>query len=30
LILDPQGIAVLARQTSDSGIPREVVCSSGT
>jgi|MudIll2142460700_1097286.scaffolds.fasta_scaffold04861_2 two-component system chemotaxis sensor kinase CheA len=26
LILDPQGIALLARQTSDSGIPREVVC----
>ncbi len=30
LILDPQGIAVLARQTSDSGIPKEVVCWSGT
>jgi two-component system chemotaxis sensor kinase CheA len=26
LILDPQGIAVLARQTSDSGTPKEVVC----
>jgi hypothetical protein len=26
LILDPQGIALLARQTSDSGIPKEVVC----
>jgi two-component system chemotaxis sensor kinase CheA len=30
LILDPQGIAVLARQTSDSWIPKEVVCESGT
>ncbi len=30
LILDPQGIAVLARQISDSGIPKEVVCWSGT
>jgi two-component system chemotaxis sensor kinase CheA len=30
LILDPQGIAVLARQTSDSGTPKEVVCWSGT
>jgi len=30
LILDPQGIAVLARQTSDSGIPKEVVRQSGT
>jgi two-component system chemotaxis sensor kinase CheA len=26
LILDPQGIALLARQTSDLGIPKEVVC----
>jgi len=30
LILDPQGIAVLARQTSDLGIPKEVVRWSGT
>jgi two-component system chemotaxis sensor kinase CheA len=30
LILDPQGIAVLARQASSSGISKEVVCSSGT
>jgi two-component system, chemotaxis family, sensor kinase CheA len=30
LILDPQGIAVLARQTSDSGTPKEVVRWSGT
>jgi two-component system chemotaxis sensor kinase CheA len=30
LILDSQGIALLARQTSDLGIPKEVVCWSGT
>jgi two-component system chemotaxis sensor kinase CheA len=30
LILDPQGIAVLARQTSDLGMPKEVVRWSGT
>jgi two-component system, chemotaxis family, sensor kinase CheA len=30
LILDPQGIAVLARQISNSGIPKEAVRSSGT
>jgi two-component system chemotaxis sensor kinase CheA len=30
LILDPKGIAVLARQTSELGVPKEVVCWSGT
>jgi two-component system chemotaxis sensor kinase CheA len=30
LILDAQGIAILARKTSDLGIPKEVVCWSGT
>ncbi len=30
LILDPQGIALLARQSSDLEIPKEVVCRSGT
>jgi two-component system chemotaxis sensor kinase CheA len=29
LILDPQGIALLARQTLDPGIPKEVACSLG-
>jgi two-component system, chemotaxis family, sensor kinase CheA len=29
LILDPQGIAVLARQTPDLGLPKEVACWSG-
>jgi two-component system chemotaxis sensor kinase CheA len=30
LILDPQGIAALARQTSDPGAAKEVACRSGT
>jgi two-component system chemotaxis sensor kinase CheA len=29
LILDPKGIATLARQTSELGVPKEVVCWSG-
>lgn len=30
LILEPQGIAALARQASDPGVAKEVVCKSGT